>query len=120
MDQVKTITCTVCPRGCSLKVTQKGNDILVEGASCPRGRAYGREEMIDPRRMLTTSVWVSLPDGTKKRLPVRTSDLVPRRLFGELLDTLHQSSFRAPVAPGEVLIPDILSTGADIIASSGI
>ena len=52
---MKELTCIVCPRGCRLKVD---DDLNVTGNFCPRGAQYAKDELTDPKRMITSFVRV--------------------------------------------------------------
>ena len=48
------LTCIMCPVGCSLEVTKTKDGIIVTGNGCIRGERYGKQEMVNPTRMVTT------------------------------------------------------------------
>ena len=49
------INCLRCPIGCSLVVTKdKNGKVNVSGNRCPRGEEYGKQELTEPRRTITT------------------------------------------------------------------
>ena len=53
----KTLTCIECPIGCQINVELNNNEILsVSGNNCKRGEMYAKNEVICPRRVLTTTV----------------------------------------------------------------
>ncbi len=52
------IICITCPKGCHLQVDEN-NDYAVTGHSCPRGEAYGKNELKNPVRTLTSTVRLS-------------------------------------------------------------
>ena len=53
----KTITCIECPKGCLITVRLDGSKIVgISGFSCPRGKTYAENEVVCPRRILTTTV----------------------------------------------------------------
>ena len=41
ITETKKVTCTVCPRGCQMTVTRKGEDVTVEGATCAELMSLG-------------------------------------------------------------------------------
>ena len=48
---------TVCirgPVGCHLVVNEKNGEVVVTGNNCPRGAEYGRQELKNPKRTITT------------------------------------------------------------------
>ena len=56
---VEKITCIVCPIGCKILVKTDGKKVDVcKGNKCKKGIDYAVNEALDPRRMLTTSVFV--------------------------------------------------------------
>lgn len=109
---MRELVCIVCPRGCHMKVD---DDLRVTGNFCPRGEAYAKAELTNPTRVVTSTV--RLEGGEYRRCPVKTSAPVPKDLIPELMEELCKISARAPVEVGDVLAPDILGTGADIVAT---
>ena len=71
-EKVKRYTCIVCPVCCELET----DGAEVNGARCPKGEAFARQEIIMPLRVLTTTVRCVAPTGTKM-LPVKTANPVP-------------------------------------------
>ena len=89
--------------------------VEVRGNSCRRGDAYGRQEHVAPKRMVTTTVRVE--KGRWARLPVKTRDAIPKELMGDLCDALHSLTLEAPVSMGDVVLGNALDTGVDVVAS---
>jgi CxxC motif-containing protein len=52
------ITCVICPVGCKVFVRKDGVHFTIEGNRCPRGEEYARNELMMPKRVLTTSIGV--------------------------------------------------------------
>lgn len=110
--------CIGCPLGCRLEVEQDGaTDEIVEvrGWSCKKGDRYGRQEHTDPRRMLTTTVRIS--GGALARLPVKTSEPIPKDQVERVCAMLREVNIEAPVTMGDVVVPNIAGSGADIVAT---
>ncbi len=114
---MKELVCIVCPRGCRLQVDED-NGYAVTGNSCPRGAEYGKNELQHPTRVLTTTVRVT--GGVHRRLPVKTSTAIPKDLLFEAMEVANAVSVAAPVQPGQVIVENLLGTGADLIAGRGI
>ena len=112
------LICIRCPRGCHLTVTKEGDEVRVTGNSCPRGIEYGRSEMINPERTLTTTVAIISKDH--RRLPVITSKPIPKGRVMDVVKSLKGVTVTAPVHMGDVIVRDALGLGADIIASRSI
>jgi CxxC motif-containing protein len=112
----RTITCVSCPNGCTLLIALSGGKVKsVTGNACKRGIEYAKNEMEDPRRMLTTTVKVA--NGAHALLPVRTGKPVPKALLRECMAAINGLTVNAPVEMGETVLPDILHTGVDIVAA---
>ncbi len=113
---IREFPCVACPRGCTLRVEVREDGVLhVAGHRCPRGEAYAREELTDPKRVLATSVKVL--GGTYPLVSVRTDRPMPKRLIPEIMRLVRSLGVPAPVALGQVLIPELLGTGARLLAT---
>ncbi len=108
------LTCIVCPRGCHLTVDE-AKDYAVRGNACPRGAEYGKAELCAPTRTLTTTV--RLTGGALPRVPVRTAAPIPKDKMSEAMAAINAVTAAAPVHIGDVLLPDLLGTGVDVIAT---
>ena len=65
----RKLTCIGCPMGCQLQVIIKDGIVeKVTGNTCKRGADYGKKEVTDPTRIVTSTVRVQ--GGT---LPVAVS-----------------------------------------------
>ena len=110
------ITCINCPVGCrmTVKLSVSGEFISVEGNTCRRGAVYARQECIRPERMITAVIPVA---GCDTPLSVKTSRPVPKDMISAVMKELGTVVISAPVLAGQVILPDILGTGADIVAT---
>lgn len=116
MKKTHSYTCINCPLSCGLELVEEDGEVLeVTGADCKVGVRYAEEEFRDPRRMMTTTVRVE--GGVLPLLPVATTDPIPKRLVREAVEVLAQVTVEAPVEDGQVVYPDILDTGVDVISS---
>ena len=50
------LICIVCPKGCHLTAEQTAEGWQTAGYGCPRGQQYGVAEMINPTRVVTSTV----------------------------------------------------------------
>lgn len=117
--------CTTCPSECLLTVeVERGADgAVVEvrsvtGISCPRGDTFARQELTCPMRVLTTTVAVY--GGDEALLPVRTAEAIPLELHAQAMDLIRGLVIDAPICMGDVVLPNLLDTGTDLIASMDI
>ena len=111
---MKEVVCTVCPRGCRLKVDED-NGFAVTGNHCQRGEAYGKAELQNPVRTLTSTV--AITGAAYPRLPVKTSRPIPKSRLKEAMAIVNALTVSSPVGIGDVLIADLLGTGADLVAT---
>ena len=115
MEMIRKI-CICCPAGCHLEILRDDKGITVSGHTCKRGEEYARQELSDPRRIVTAVVLAK--GGKRVCVPVKTSEPLPKALIPELLKELSSLRVALPVEIGDVIIKDFRSTGIDIVASS--
>lgn len=108
------IICITCPKGCHLQVDE-ANGFQVTGNACPRGEAYGRNELQNPVRVLTSTV--RLTGARTPRLPVKSSAPLPKGKIFDVMRLLDGVSVAAPVARGQAVLENVLGTGVDIVAT---
>ena len=79
--ETRQLICIGCPMGCPLTVELEGGAVTrVTGNTCPRGDAYGRKEVTDPTRIVTTTVRVR--GGVLPAVSCKTRSDVPKgRIF---------------------------------------
>jgi CxxC motif-containing protein len=112
----KHFVCVVCPIGCEIEVVHDGSKIIsMEGNKCEKSEEFVRQELIEPMRIVTTTVRIQ---GSKwPVVPVRTDKSVPKRLFPRIMRRLTRINLQAPVNMLDVVVGDILHTGANVIAT---
>lgn len=117
--------CTTCPSECLLTVeVERGADGAVTevrsvtGNSCPRDDKFAHQELTCPMRVLTTTVAVS--GGDEALLPVRTAEAIPLELHAQAMNLIRGLVVEAPIRMGDVVLPNLLDTGTDLIASMDI
>ena len=108
------LICIVCPKGCHLKVDEE-NGYAVTGNSCEKGAAYGKKELTNPTRVVTSTVRVE--GGEKRQVSVKTNRDIPKGKMLEAVALLDDICLTAPVHIGDVVLEDILGTGADFVAT---
>lgn len=124
METLK-FNCTTCPSECLLtvEVERSVDGTVVEvrsvtGNSCPRGDKFAHQELTCPMRVLTTTVAVS--GGDEALLPVRTAEAIPLELHAQAMDLIRDLVVKAPIRMSDVVLPNLLDTGTDLIASMDI
>lgn len=119
MSKEKEITCIVCPLGCKIVVRIEGIEIKnIDGHKCKQGIEYATKEALDPRRMLTTSVFVN--NGEWPLVSVKSSQPVPKDKVFQVLKKIKKLNINAPVKSGQTIITDVANTGINMIATKTI
>lgn len=115
MTEQEKIICITCPKGCTLEITKEAGAIVDIKPGCKRGHEYAHNEMVDPRRMVASTV--SVEGGLHPLLPVYTSAAFPKPRIPELLAELRKVRVSAPVKMEQVILENALGTGINILAS---
>lgn len=108
------LICITCPKGCHLTVDEE-NGFAVTGNACPRGEAYGKNELQHPVRVVTSTV--RLTGGAAPRLPVKTDKPLPKGKVFDCMALLDDVVAAAPVKVGDVLLANICGTDVNIVAT---
>ncbi len=108
------IICIGCPKGCHLQVDEK-NNYKVTGASCEKGIEYGKIELTDPRRVLTSTV--KIKGAALNRCSVKTNAPIPKGDLFNVMKALDAVELNSPVRIGDLVITDVCGTGADIVTT---
>lgn len=115
---IKELICINCPIGCRLSVTQNDAFEIVEvsGNTCARGEIYAKNEIINPKRMLTTTVKVQ--NSLHPLLPVITSAPLPKDKVVEVVKVCRNVILQSPITYNQVIIANVCELGVDILASN--
>jgi CxxC motif-containing protein len=118
-ESERDVICVTCPMGCALHVTLRdGQPQQISGQECKRGIAFAREEILAPRRTLTTTVRVQ--NGILPLAPVRSRTPLPQEILLKVAVILRQVVLQAPVNEHQVVLANALDSGVDVIASRSI
>jgi CxxC motif-containing protein len=110
---IKEMICINCPRGCHLSVdTEK---LTVTGNTCPRGEAYGKAEVTNPVRTVTSTV--KIEGARTRRLSVKTDKPISKKLIFACMDEINKVEAKAPVNIGDVIIKNVCGTDVNIVAT---
>jgi CxxC motif-containing protein len=116
MTNSRTFTCVLCPSGCEIQAEFEGKQIAsIEGALCRKGKAYVKQEIVDPRRNIASSVQVE--NGTLPLVSVRLTAPVPKGQIFAVMDEIRKIRVQAPVPLGQVIIENVLGLDCDVIAT---
>jgi CxxC motif-containing protein len=106
------LTCIMCPVGCSLKVEKIGNEIIVTGNRCPRGKEYGKNEAICPKRMVTTVI------KTKKgTICIKTDKPIDKKLIDDCLRLTKTLDVPKNVKVGNIIAKNVLESDVNLVVT---
>jgi len=112
------IICIGCPLGCRIKLFVNDKDEITDVTEykCKAGRKYAQEELKAPVRTLTATV-LTEESSERALLPVRTNKPIHKEKLKEAMRVLSETRIKPPVSTGQIIIANILGTGADLVAS---
>lgn len=111
---MKELICITCPKGCHLLVNEAG-EVASNDIGCPKGAEYAKKEMTNPTRVITSTVRIK--GAAIDRLPVKTDMDIPKGSIFAAMELLDGLTAYAPVKTGDVIVPDLLDTGANWVAT---
>lgn len=112
----RTLTCIICPRGCTLTAEFTDGNVSVTGHTCPKGAEYAVNEVLHPMRTVTATIRVANRKDTM--VSVKTEKAVPKERMMSVMETLRNMTVAAPVSIGQILLQDV--EGSAIIATKRI
>lgn len=115
---MKEFNCIGCPRGCLLHVEEVGGEYVVSGNTCENGKKFAISEMTCPMRTVCSTVKTAFPDHPV--LPVKVSCDIPKNRIFDVMREIDSVYLTRRVRRGEAVIENVLSLGADVIATSNI
>jgi len=117
VTRIETVICIGCPMGCEIKLTvgAKGEITKISGNRCKEGKSYAPQEYKNPVRILTATVKTA--NSSRPLLPVRSARPILKRLLLPSMPVLAGITVTAPVRVGDVVVPNLLDTGVDVIAT---
>ncbi|MDR2431210.1 MAG: DUF1667 domain-containing protein [Candidatus Margulisbacteria bacterium] len=110
------LTCIICPNSCVLTVELADGAVRkISGNKCPRGLQYGKQEILDPRRWLTSSVAAYGLELTM--VPVKSARPLPKDKLLPAMEQVRKYRLGRPVRAGATLLADLAGTGIALIAT---
>jgi NADPH-dependent 2,4-dienoyl-CoA reductase/sulfur reductase-like enzyme/CxxC motif-containing protein len=113
----REIICLICPMACRGQVVlnRAGGIEKCLNFRCKRGEEFAIKELKNPERVLTGTIRTG--DPAQPLLPFRVSKPIARKLLQRCMAELADIEITKPVKTGEVIVPDIMGSGSDIIAA---
>ena len=118
MGEEHCVRCIICPLGCLVRVVVDDHGAVesVDGHQCKDGKKYALDEYKNPVRVLTATVLTAA--SSIPLLPVRSSQPIPKARLLESMRVLAKVAVKPPVRAGDVIIPRLLGTDADVVATA--
>ena len=101
-----------------MTVTKNGDDISVTGNFCKRGEMFAVNELTCPMRTICTTVKTAFNEVPV--IPCRVSTDIPKDLIFDVMKEINGVIINKPISRGDIIIKDVLGTGADVIATSDV
>jgi CxxC motif-containing protein len=95
--EVRLIRCICCPKGCEIEVKILETGELLADTDCKTGKEYALQEIVDPRRVVTTT----LISSSGKLVPVRTADSISKKLMSNVMSLTKELRVELPVKIGQ-------------------
>ena len=102
MDK-RIITCIECPVGCQIEVSFIDGKVNASGFNCKRGKLYAENEVVCPRRIITSTVRAE----NGEMVSVKTNKPVKKQEMFEVMKKINLYVCKLPVKIGDVLIENI-------------
>ena len=104
----KTITCIMCPNGCEITYD-------LNGGMCGKGPEYVKNEILNPKRTLTSSVKVT--GGAIPLVSVKTTGSIPKEKLQYAMKLINELAVEAPVELGQIIRTDFMEEGINLVAT---
>ena len=115
----RELICIGCPLGCVVNVELEDGTIKdISGYSCKRGITYAQKEIINPMRIVTTTIKVT--GGEKPLVSVKTKQSIPKNKIFDCMNEIRRVVAKAPVAAGDIIIENVAGTGVEVIATKDV
>lgn len=112
----KNLTCIECPIGCEIEVEiEDGKVISVKGNTCPRGKMYAENEVICPKRVVTSTVRAE--NGVM--VPVKTDKPIKKTEIFTVMKKINETTCVLPVKIGDILVENI-SDDANLVVAGNV
>lgn len=118
----KEFICVVCPNGCSIEVKYEEGDppklISSEGARCPRGKGWARQEIENPMRTFSSSVIVT--GGEFLEASVRLTKPISLSKVFDVMKEIKKIKLQAPLKIGDVVLTNPAGTETEVIVTRNV
>ena len=89
--------------------------LKVTGNTCKRGEEYGKKEVTNPTRTVTSTV--RLLGGTAPVVSVRTQTDIPKEKIFQCMEEIRKAAAGA-CRIGDVILENVAGTGVSVVATT--
>jgi CxxC motif-containing protein len=118
----KELICVLCPNGCRLEIEiEEGPQIVIKDVSgnlCEKGVEWARQEIFNPMRSISSSIWVE--KGELPLVSVRTDTPIPLKSIFHVMKEIRAFRVKAPVNIGDIIIEEVAGLPCNIIATRNV
>ena len=118
----KHLVCIICPNGCKAEALIEENPELkvieVKGCTCDKGIDWVEQEIINPVRIIASSIRVE--QGDFKLVSVRTDTPIPLGKIFDVMKVIKHKKVSAPIAIGDTLIESPSGLNCKVIATRNV
>ena len=120
----KELICIICPNGCLLEAElgegEKGGTLVKEvtGNLCEKGSEWAEKELLNPVRIITSSILVD--GGDLPLVSVRTDSPIPLLSIFKVMKAIKMKKVKAPIRIGEPIIREPAGISCNIIATRNV
>ena len=112
----REFVCIICPNGCRISAEYEGANIKnITGDECPKGKDYVKNEITNPLRVFTGSVWVE--NGDFSLVSVKTSAPILKKYLKKIGEMTRRIKAEAPIEIGQIIASNLLGEKVDLIAT---
>jgi len=108
------LTCIVCPNGCKLEINEITKEVI--GNKCKRGEEFIKNELVCPKRTITTTVRTVYKECPV--VPVRVDNEIPKEKIFDCLNEISKIKLDKKLKRGDVVINNILGLNVNVIITS--
>ncbi len=103
--------CSICPKSCRINVSEDGK---ITNAMCEKGESEAKNELVNPRRILTTTVKTVF--GIMPVVSVKTDRPIEKSAINEVMKKANAIVVSKPLTLGEVVYENIIE-GVNLIST---
>lgn len=111
--ETKELTCINCPNGCNLLVNIDGDNIIISGNLCEKGKAYAICEVTNPMRIVTSII----KTDKNNYVSCKTDRPIPKDMVLVVAREMKKVIVKEPIKIKDILIKNVCGLDANVVAT---